>query len=198
MKTRSVTVTSHYLTDDEGREFELEHEPCEWIDPNIREEGGDILITYAVHDHYAYTDNPLDEDRGATFQEFTTQWDRDAYAEEQLDQGRHVYLVDHYEHSMSRYTVIGKFRGNEGHRGIDYWDSRPSGILSLDNEWTNPDEIAPGLMEEYTSWVNGDVYGIVTERFTLAGDEWEQAEEDSVWGFIGTDYAQQVVNEGGY
>lgn len=67
---------------------------------------------------------------------------------------------------------------------------------------------AKGVLDEYVSWCNGDVYGCVVEVFDFDpsaavtdieeaiadGDgEWEQIEEESCWGFIGYDHALESL-----
>jgi hypothetical protein len=53
-------------------------------------------------------------------------------------------------------------------------------------------ELAAECCREYTSWVNGDCYGIVTERFDDAGNF---IKDDSCWGHIGSEYAEQALKE---
>ena len=53
-------------------------------------------------------------------------------------------------------------------------------------------ELAKQACESYTSWLNGDCYGIVTERFDEKG---EFQDDDSCWGFVGFDYAKQSLEE---
>lgn len=51
---------------------------------------------------------------------------------------------------------------------------------------------ADGVLENYINWCNGDCYGCVVETFDEQG---EQLEEDSCWGFIGSEYAEQSLKE---
>lgn len=55
---------------------------------------------------------------------------------------------------------------------------------------------AKGVLEEYVSWCNGDVYGCCVETFVKTGpedDDWESVEADECWGFIGSDHAEQSL-----
>jgi len=63
-------------------------------------------------------------------------------------------------------------------------------LLELQNA---ADKYAQSCLDEYVKWCNGDCYGIVVETFTKEGDEWVQAEEDTCWGFIGGEYAEQEM-----
>lgn len=62
---------------------------------------------------------------------------------------------------------------------------------------------ADGVLEEYSKWCSGEVFGCVTQTFTLAKepDEGEEPEwiadddYDSCWGFIGEDYAEECLKD---
>jgi len=62
---------------------------------------------------------------------------------------------------------------------------------------------AAGVLEEYSKWCSGDVYGCVTQVFTLAKepDEGEEPEwiasgdYDSCWGFIGQEHAEESLKD---
>lgn len=71
-------------------------------------------------------------------------------------------------------------------------------------------EYATSVLSEYESWCNGDVYGCVVETYKLEAPadvedlptaleyglgRWEQTEHDSVWCFIGYDYALKTLKE---
>jgi hypothetical protein len=56
-------------------------------------------------------------------------------------------------------------------------------------------DYAKNVCQEYASWCEGDVWGIVVETFRLEGDHWEPIDSDSCWGFIGTDWAKQALKE---
>lgn len=56
---------------------------------------------------------------------------------------------------------------------------------------------AAGVLEEYVSWCNGDVYGCCVETFKQVGTEdepeWESVDRDECWGFVGSEYAEQTL-----
>lgn len=58
---------------------------------------------------------------------------------------------------------------------------------------------AKSVTEEYSSWVEGDVYGCVVEVFDLKDPRQEETEwvprldHDSCWGFIGHSYARDAL-----
>lgn len=198
MKTTAHTTRTYRATV-EDEDYPITDNASEYIEPFIRDEGGLRLVTYAVVDEGYDTSSPLDDDDSIEFEEFTTEWNRDEFAQAKVDEGLHVYVVDHFEHSCHVFRVLGKWSEEKENRGIDRWDSRPSCILALATDFTDPDAAAHSLMKEYTSWSEGDVYGVITESFRKENDEWVRVEEvDSCWGYIGGEYAQKIVNEGGY
>lgn len=60
---------------------------------------------------------------------------------------------------------------------------------------------ADGVLEEYSSWCSGDVYGCVVQKFTLGAEPEDseaptwvpEVDHDSCWGFIGHDYAVESL-----
>lgn len=51
---------------------------------------------------------------------------------------------------------------------------------------------AAGVLKKVESWMNGEVYGCVTEYFTKNGD-WEQTNSESCWGYVGEKYALEAL-----
>jgi hypothetical protein len=68
----------------------------------------------------------------------------------------------------------------------------------LDADWVDdPDrrtEIARSLLDTYTSWCNGDVWGVC--HFVIDPDTGETVEDDACWGYIGDEYALEELNSG--
>ena len=60
-------------------------------------------------------------------------------------------------------------------------------------------QYAKGVLEEYSNWCNGNVYGCVVELFEQNNGYWAGAAdpdlEHSCWGFIGDDYAKSALKE---
>jgi hypothetical protein len=60
----------------------------------------------------------------------------------------------------------------------------------------DPAEYAKGVLEEYSAWCQGDVYGVCIWEYVRQGDAWELTDRDyEVWGFYGWDFAKQSLNE---
>lgn len=187
--TKSVVTTITMSTDDLPFDAVLDTEPCEWIDPVVTRNGDNYVVAYAVHDEHNDGFHPIADSDGIVFEEFRTEWDRDAFIEAQ-DETDHVYVVNHYEHGSSVYTIAGSARTVVDPGGFD---TRPSGVLVLSPDFTDPDAAAEAIMAEYTSWANGDVYIIHREEFDAKGERIDSGGFDTVGGFIGTEYAEQAV-----
>lgn len=54
------------------------------------------------------------------------------------------------------------------------------------------EEYASEFLDQYNEVVCGNVFGIVTEVFDLEGD---RLHEDSCWGYVGTEYAEEICKE---
>ncbi len=74
---------------------------------------------------------------------------------------------------------------------------------------TRAQDTLRGIVDEYNAWAVGDVYGIVTEEHDAQCPYCEDAAQpdpdcacwdqtDSVWGFVGYDYAMDALTSGGY
>lgn len=110
-------------------------------------------------------------------------------------------LLDRYEHGLCRYTV----HSNGGcpwdtSRGEAVWvpdkhlREELKKIADPEARWKQAVEWAQQACEQYTSWCNGECYGCVVEVFQRNDDgSWEQIEEDSCWGFIGSDWAEEAL-----
>lgn len=185
--TTSTVTTITMTTDDLPFDAVLDFEPCEWIDPVVTPRAdGSFTVAYAVQDSDGWSESPIEDSDGINFREFTSAWGRDEWVSEQ-DDTDHVFIVNHYEHGASVYTVAGSARTVLDPGGFD---TRPSCVLVLAPDFTDPATAAEAIMAEYTSWANGDVYGIVRQDFAADGTE---TLNESVWGFIGTEYAESVV-----
>jgi hypothetical protein len=48
-----------------------------------------------------------------------------------------------------------------------------------------------GVLEEYNSWCNGEVYGVCVDVFHKG----EMVTDDSVWGHVGGDWAEEALRD---
>lgn len=94
------------------------------------------------------------------------------------------------------------------------WDSGQSGIVyakreDIIKEWgkkrltkkviERAQAYAKGVVDQFASYLEGDVYGYIVERTRTNADEDVLVEEtlDSCWGFYGRDYAIQEARSAG-
>lgn len=214
------------LTDDKDREFELEYNPDEWIDPVVVDNpDGTVTVRYAVQDNSGDWGDPFDDNEGVTFIKFDNGNERNewilrnleecswcGYAEDSAEHKNKVdpdyhpfqtsfewndrtFWVERYEHGLVNYAL-----SHESSQVDRQWDVASGvAVLQLDENWNGvPAEIARNLLKEYTSWCNGDCYGIIQEEYTLRNGIWEtdSSRLDACWGFVGSEYAEQMVKEG--
>lgn len=214
------------LLDDKDREFDLEYTPAEWINPVVIDnEDGTVTVRYAVVDDHGATYDPM-ELEGITFIKFDNgqqrnDWivynlqtciecgyDESSEHEKECEDDPHpftphfvwddkTFWVERYEHGLVNYALT-----HESSQVDRQWDVASGvAVLQLDDDWTgDPTNVARQLLETYTAYCNGDVYGIIQQEFTFdpSADEWvtDSSRENACWGFIGTDYAEQSVKEG--
>lgn len=118
------------------------------------------------------------------------QQDRDEFCQEMVElvgEDR-VFIVEVYSHGLESFSIAGT-----GLYPDRRWDVAPACVLAVPPDVTNPREWAEGLLQTYTSWVNGDVWGIVSNRVCKSGRVWG---DDAVWGIIGREYAEQEAKAG--
>jgi hypothetical protein len=156
-----------------------------------REEIGGVILR-VVYDETGDIDSPIDShDKGVRFMEWSRHGVNDSWNEARRDmtpaeaiewakESRFIaYPVFKYEHGGVAYS-LGAFSCP--------WDSGQCGFLFLSRkEWKRKskksDSYAKGVIESYSAWCNGQVFGFIVE------DEESGEEIDSCWGFIGeSDY----------
>ena len=228
--TSTITTHTHSIEID-GVEYETTFPADEYITPKVTVEDGKTVITYASLDDY-YPYSPIEDDCSAEFREFDSASHRDSWAEDEQESGRSVFFVNHHEHSLSNFSVIGDMRlifvcdyceanfvtreageegvcpemaDNEEWNGHDLsvraassnyragWDDRPSGVISLSEDFDNPLEVAESLMEAYTYWANGEVYSVIEETYDSEG---APLDYDCVGGYFGPEHAASAIAEG--
>jgi hypothetical protein len=234
MKVRATTGYS--LVDDDGREFPTEFRAVEWLDPFVREnDDGSVTIRYAVQDNdpmehewqegvefllfnsggerdewieenldtckcgWHLVQHDDDHRREAHDCGFDGPCDEPEPATEWTDR---MFWVERYEHGLVNYALT-----NESSRVDRGWDVAPGvAVLTVPDDVPDPEAFARAVLEEYTDWCNGDVYGVVEQTYHFdqrAEDsdgepigEWESVKDDACWGFIGQSYTETVLKEG--
>lgn len=137
-------------------------------------------------------------------------WVPDKYAREEIVRRGPVYqkgkiiqqpLKSKTQYGVRTYASFGFF-DDVVHPTFEHWHEAFSYLEQLDNvtylqpladaEHDAAREIAKSAAEEYTSWCNGDCYGVVVAIFDRYG---EILDEDACWGYIGDDYAYQALQD---
>ena len=105
-----------------------------------------------------------------------------------------MFWVERYEHGLSCYGLTG-----ESFQFDRQWDVAGGvAILTIPDDWGGePAEAARAVLASLTSWVNGEVYGIVHETFGPADHAPGGASEDdeACWGYIGAEYAEATLKD---
>lgn len=152
---------------------------------------GKVLVSYLSHDEFAHD---YEWSEGVEWIIFRNGHQRDLWREEneatywEQYPGR-VFWVERYEHSLVRYALMG-----ESSHVDRQWDVAPGvAVIVIPEDFTPPyDDVARNSLEEYTSWCNGDVYGIVHVWLNPDGTP---DEDESCWGYIGREYAEQQLDD---
>lgn len=182
--TVNTTTTITFTDDEHGIEVELPVEPEQYLDPVYDPERREVR--FAVYDECPGID--FDFPEGVDFVQGNRNYlhycdDAQAWIDEQVEQGKTLFPVDVYEHGLISYSLSGT--GPQ----CDFDTARGGACIAIPNDYTNPEEAARGILQDYTDWCNGRVYIVYTVPVDRPYDY------EAVGGYIG-DYAEQVVNEG--
>jgi hypothetical protein len=163
-----------------------------------RPDGGYYLAWLALDDDRGH--DYWDDRESGMFHEFRSQEDRDEYMDHaRRDHGAdRVIIVEKYEHSLVHYSPVDTV-GYPDRR----WDVSPCAVFIVPEDVEPEHRIgyAKDVLDEYSSWCNGDVFGVVVRAVDANGNPVEDL-TDECWGFIGHEYAQseadEAVKRGGY
>jgi hypothetical protein len=214
MATVKRKVVRSYSAEEDGNQFPLALPPVDDT-VEIRVVGDKAYAAYLVEDE-VMEDWFFDErDEGDYYG-----YDRRAKGFNPLDsegiqaliesnRGR-VFWINKYEHSLVKYYRASDALTLEDF--TEYPDTAPrvSRMIIPDQQWDvspgaalyvapsdcpDPAKYCDSVMEEFTNWCNGWIYGVCVETFERSGDEWVQVDEDSCYGYLGYDYAISVRDE---
>lgn len=68
-----------------------------------------------------------------------------------------------------------------------------TGYLIVPADVTSPAKYAQGVMAEYSSWCEGDVWGVCVWHYDA--ETLDLRDRDECWGCYGSEYAEQVLKE---
>lgn len=191
-KFHTVTTRSHTATIGDDVEIDLPFEADEMVDPFLSEDGN--TFRYGVRD-----DSPHEYElpEGVEFVQGNPRnvnyvGDVETWLEGMNDNPNVVvFPVDVYEHGDILYSLSGS--GPQ----CQFDTARGGACIAVPTGpegFTNPQDAAAAILNEYTAWCNGDVYGIVEMNRDPETNTW--TEGDTCWGFYGWEYAETVCKEG--
>jgi hypothetical protein len=207
-------VTTKYIDVDDDQEYVFEPiDDTVTLEPNNTDEKfkGEFILKYLTQDG-----SPMTPDEWGDESLFLVHYHRSFWIEneavekddlvnlfrgETLDDDHylndyHVFFTSAYIHSGVR-LALGKsaFAGQlpGGHYEFDV--SRCGAVLVKKEEWPEEDkarETAQSLINEWNSYLCGDVYCCVVEKLD---ENKESYDYDVVGGFVGLEYAKQALKE---
>lgn len=181
--TVNTTTTITFTDEEHGVEVELPFAPADYIDPVYDPERREVrFLSHDEHpEEYEFPEG-VDFVQGSP-RNIRYCNDVQTWIDEQVEQGKTLFPVDVYEHGLISYSLSGT--GPQ----CDFDTARGGACIAIPNDFTNPEEAARSILQEYTDWCNGNVFIVTTVPVDRPYDY------DSVGGFYG-DYAEQVLNEG--
>lgn len=160
----------------------------------------------------------FDDDGIGELKEFRSETERDDFVKE-VKRGRKIALiVDKYAHGNVHYSVQNT-AGYPDRR----WDVAPCGVFvpcddvqktyrsamrkaskAIDTEARSQAQVAAwndlvrdtnAILDSYSKWCNGEVFGVVTETWAWESDSksFEMTSNDACWGFIGSEQAKSEL-----
>ena len=182
-----------------GITIDLDSSPND-MDFELIETENSFIVGYLAHDS-----SPQDffenDDGAGTFVEFSSVGERDKKMAELNKTKKLFYLVDKYDHSQVHYSI-----SETSNYPYKQWDVTPGKAVfipcdDIQSQYKKMkkeqgEAIAfkefikdsNSVLDEYSKWCNGEVYGYQVMLFDKKGT---QVNEDSCWGYIGTDSANQ-------
>ena len=178
MLTTTTTIT--YTNDTHGFSVELPYHP--YMDEVYVNDDGSALA-FLVHDDY-----PCDYEwpDGVTFRQDFSKIDPADWIES-LSDNHDIYAVGKYEHGLVHYSVAN----TRTYPDMNF-DYGIAGYIAVTKDYADTAQAANDILNEYSSWCNGDVYGIV--HLDIADPD----NYDSCFGFIGYDHAVACAEAGGW
>lgn len=179
--------------------FELDHiNDCYELEVVKTENGvvvGMLMVDTSPMDYF-------ENDHGAgELVQFRSAYERDEAMEARSKSKNLMYLVDRYEHGQVHYSVSGTVNYPD-----DRWDVAHGCAVfvpSEDVQKAYKKEVKESgedaarqkfiadsnkVLDNYSDWCNGEVYGYAVLSFDKSGKE---LNTDECWGYIGRDYANE-------
>jgi hypothetical protein len=184
-----VTARTIYTYESKDGLFELPIRPADGFeDFRVTPTEDGIVLKYAfaddtlsLVDYFAYQDPDYVQFFNAHYIDIDI--DRLGFL---LGKGWEVFEVEKYEHSFVQFGLAGTFSCP--------WDTiRGQYAIGISNGVQNQEEFAKSILEEYSSFCNGEVFGVVTARYDKQRN---LIEYDSIGGIFGRRQLTDFLNEG--
>lgn len=167
-----------------------------------RNDDGSYRVSWLVEDHDRWEyewddpDTPSEQWSNGVFRDFRHQTYRGERGPDALrlfhadmveaHGADNVHLVEVYSHGLESFSRVAAERFYPDRQ----WDVCAPCVLVTPPDVTDPAGWADGMLESYTSWCMGDVWGVVNYYVNPDGTV---TDDDSCWGFIGHDNATEAM-----
>lgn len=197
------TETTYYI-EHEGQEFETQFKPIDYSESwKITVAGNRALVSYLSQDDDA-NGWYFDENDQGRFISFDPRCMGERLGKEEArelmaEHAGRAFVIHKYEHGLCCYYRPG----SKVEAGIPdkRWDvSHGAALFIVPDDVPEPEKYCDSVMEEFTNWCNGEIYGICHATYNKCskdGEEWEWVEDqtDECWGYIGSEYADKELDE---
>ncbi len=181
------TQTKYFYTLDDEREIELPFDPGT-DDIEESHHNGKIILSCLVHDEDA--SDPIAKYDEGEFYQFDHRQMHDADCPDPEDfkdiilenKGRVFYIEAYQEGYGISHKALIKNAGDI--EDADGYYITPAGV-------TWPEKYARGVVEEYSNWCKGEVYGVCLWYYDEAS--LEELERQECWSYIGAEYASETL-----
>lgn len=212
MASRDITDQVRNLAGIDGTVPSLSFQPEETNDSRLTKgvtlhfDGDTLTVGYLTR-----YDDPgdfwEDDDGAGDFRPFKRGDDPEEILASITAEGKIPLLVQRYSHGLDHYSVASS-RAYPDHQ----WDVGICGVMTPCEDVqeayrktlaeAGPEaavqkmvEDSNKVLDEYSKHCNGDVYGVVLETWKVEGQHVRAIDNESVWGFIGSEYALEELFE---
>lgn len=167
------------------------------------EDGKIIIAGFLIRDDCP-SDPIEDYDEGEFYQfsscsiHYTPRPDADEFKRIICEYPGRVFTVACYEHSNVSYTISqGPFypadvKGKKNNQRAQDIIDDASGYYIVPADVTDARRYAEGVLESYSNWCNGEVYGVSIWKW-IDGEFVEDSRDSECWGFNGYQYAKEEL-----
>jgi hypothetical protein len=189
----SIKSRTTYTTELDGHIFPI---PFEYIEGSevLQINGETARLGVLVCDESS--PDPFEEFDEGEFYQFNSRYahfiekpNMDEFVQIVLDNPGRVVAIEKIGNSYKADRLIVEHRAGWLSDLVDGYYIAPKDV-------TDPANYAKGVLEEYSTWCQGEVFGVCVWEYRRAGEEWELTSRDNeCWGYYGYSYAEQTLKE---